>query len=71
MPLRITPLVANSVIAPQLLASTGRPLSADGPIHEQVLLTANLSATNRRSPHDTASSGRGGRAAPTDDQAAM
>ncbi|MET8553330.1 hypothetical protein [Micromonospora zamorensis] len=71
MPLRITPLVAHSVIAPQLLASTRRQLPADGPIHEQLLVTANLSATSRPSPHDTASSGRGGRAAPTDGQAAM
>ncbi|MEU1746628.1 hypothetical protein ACWD8I_21935 [Micromonospora arida] len=36
MPLLIPPLVAHSVVAPQLLASIGRQLSADGPVHEQV-----------------------------------
>lgn len=34
MPVLIPPLVAHPVIAPQPLASIGRQLSADGPVHQ-------------------------------------
>ncbi|MBM0274829.1 hypothetical protein ACGFIE_00775 [Micromonospora sp. NPDC049275] len=71
MPLLITPLVAHLAIAPQLLVSTGRQLSAGRPVNEQALATATLSATGRRSPRDTAWSRRGCRAASTDSRAAV
>lgn len=71
MPLLITPLVANLAIAPQLLVSTGRQLSAGRPVNEQALATAALSATGRRSPRDTAGSWRDCGTAFTDSWAAV
>ncbi|MEU8333701.1 hypothetical protein AB0J14_37300 [Micromonospora arborensis] len=70
MPLLITPLVAHLAIAPQLLVSTGRQLSAGRPVNEQALATATLSATGRRSPRDALWSGRGCGTASTDSRAA-
>ncbi|MEH0929720.1 hypothetical protein [Micromonospora sp. CPCC 205558] len=71
MPLLITPLVAHLAIAPQLLVSTGRQLSAGRPVNEQALATATLSATGRRWPRDAAWSGRGSGTASTDNWAAV
>ncbi|MCG5466680.1 hypothetical protein MED01_005720 [Micromonospora sp. MED01] len=71
MPLLITPLVAHLAIAPQLLVSTGRQLSTSRPVSEQALVMTTRPATGRRSPRDTAWSGRGCRAASTDSRAAV
>ncbi|MGC5309941.1 hypothetical protein [Micromonospora zamorensis] len=67
MPLLITPLVAHLAIAPQLLVSTGRQLSAGMPVNEQALATA----TGRRSPRDAVWSGRGCGTASKDSRAAV
>ncbi|MET7949098.1 hypothetical protein [Micromonospora sp. NPDC005324] len=71
MPLLITPLVVHVAIAPQLLVSTGRQLSAGRPVNEQALAMAAVSATGRHSPRDAAWSGRGCGAASADSRAAV